>query len=321
MAGLQKLRIRVIARQGVNRLDKYLAGEFPELSRSSIQKLIRRGDVLVNGKEAKANQRVQLGDEIYVHLPPLEESMLLAEEIPVAVLYEDSDLIVIDKPAGLVVHPSPGHTAHTLVNALLARCPDLVGFGDNMRPGIVHRLDKDTSGVMVIAKNIRAQQYLVEQFKRGAVSKGYLVLVKGRLSPLQGVIEAPIGRDPADRKRMAVVKAGRPARTVYRVREYIGDHSLLDVSTETGRTHQIRVHLGAIGYPVVGDAVYGIRSDFVKRQFVHACRLGFCLPQNGEYREFISELPADLKKAIDELRRRHISGDSSALVANNQVMC
>jgi 23S rRNA pseudouridine1911/1915/1917 synthase len=321
MAELQKSQIRFTAKRAVSRLDKYLAGEFPELSRSSIQKLIRQGDVLVNGEEAKASQKVEPGDEVCIRVPPLEESTLLAEEIPVAVLYEDSDLVVIDKPAGLVVHPSPGHTAHTLVNALLARCPDLAGFGDNMRPGIVHRLDKDTSGVMVIAKNSRTQQYLVEQFKRGAVSKGYLVLVKGRLSPSRGIIEAPIGRDPADRKRMAVVKAGRPARTMYRVREYIGDHSLLDISTETGRTHQIRVHLAAIGYPVVGDAVYGVRSDFVKRQFVHACRLGFHLPQNGEYREFVSELPADLKRAINELRGRHILGNRSVLVANNHVMC
>lgn len=280
------------------RLDKYLAEACPELSRSRLQKLIEQGCILVNGYGAKTSQKLNVGDRIHVTLPPPEQVPLVAEAIPVNVIYEDDDLVVIDKPPGLVVHPSAGHTAHTLVNALLSRCPDLASFGDTMRPGIVHRLDRDTSGLIIIAKNSSVQQYLINQFKARSVSKGYLVLVKGKLTPSQGIIDAPVGRDPSDRKRMAVVTGGRPARTGYKVREYLGDYTLLEVTTETGRTHQIRVHLAAIGYPVVGDSVYGVKSDYVKRQFVHAYRLGFRLPASGEYREFTSELPPDLKRAL-----------------------
>jgi len=280
------------------RLDKYLAGKYPELSRSVLQKLIKQGHILVNDIGAKPSQKLSLGDKIYVSLPPPEEVSLAAEPIPVDVIYEDNDLLVICKPPGLVVHPSPGHTAHTLVNALLARCPDLAAFGDAMRPGIVHRLDRDTSGLMIIARNSRAQQYLINQFKDRSVSKSYLVLVKGKLTPSQGIIDAPIGRNPSNRKRMAVVASGRQARTGYKVKEYLDGYTLLDITTETGRTHQIRVHLAAIGYPVVGDPVYGVRSPYIKRQFVHAYRLGFCLPSSGQYREFTCGLYPDLKQAM-----------------------
>ena len=292
-----EVKILQVTLSGV-RLDKYLAREYPELSRSVLQKLIKQGCILVNDFAAKPSQKLSVGDRIYVALPPPEKISLAAEPIPVDVIYEDDDLLVICKPAGLVVHPSPGHTTHTLVNALLARCPDLASFGDAMRPGIVHRLDRDTSGLMIIAKNSRAQQYLINQFKTRSVSKGYLVLVKGKLIPGQGIIDAPLGRDPSNRKRMAVVTSGRQARTGYKVKEYLSGCTLLDVTTETGRTHQIRVHLSAIGYPVIGDAVYGVRSPYVKRQFVHAYRLGFRLPSSGEFREFTCELPSDLKRAI-----------------------
>lgn len=280
------------------RLDKYLAGEYPELSRSILQKLIKQGFILVNDFAARPSQKLNVGDRIYVALPPPEKISLAAEPIPVNVIYEDNDLLVICKPAGLVVHPSPGHTTHTLVNALLARCPDLAGFGDTMRPGIVHRLDRDTSGLMIIAKNSRAQQYLINQFRDRSVSKGYLVLVKGKLVPDKGIIDAPIGRDPSNRKRMAVLASGRQARTGYKVKEYIDGCTLLDITTETGRTHQIRVHLSAIGYPVIGDPVYGVKSPYVKRQFVHAYRLGFRLPADETYREFTCELSPDLKLAL-----------------------
>jgi 23S rRNA pseudouridine1911/1915/1917 synthase len=280
------------------RLDKYLAKEYPEFSRSRLQRLIEQGYILVNDCGAKASQKLNVGDKICVMLPPPEQLSLVAESIPVDVVYEDDDLLVLNKPAGLVVHPSPGHTVHTLVNALLAHCPGLLSFGDVMRPGIVHRLDRDTSGLMIVAKNSSAQQYLINQFKARSVSKGYLVLVKGKLTPRQGIIDAPLGRDPHNRKRMSVVAGGRQARTRYKVKEYLSDYALLDVTTETGRTHQIRVHLAAIGYPVVGDRVYGVRSDFVERQFVHAYKLGFRLPISGEYREFACELPPDLKQAI-----------------------
>jgi 23S rRNA pseudouridine1911/1915/1917 synthase len=280
------------------RLDKYLAKEYPDLSRSCLQKLIEQGYIELNGRRARASQKLNVGDEIYVSLPPPTPVSLAAESVPLDVIYEDDDLLLIDKPAGLVVHPSPGHTAHTLVNALLARCPDLAKFGDAMRPGIVHRLDRDTSGLMIVAKNSAAQQYLINQFKARSVSKGYLVLVKGKLIPSQGIIDASVGRDPYNRKRMAVISGGRQARTRYKVKDYLGDYTLLEVITETGRTHQIRVHLSAIGYPVVGDPVYGVRSAYVKRQFVHAYRLGFRLPTSGEYREFTCELPSDLKRAV-----------------------
>jgi len=204
----------------------------------------------------------------------------------------------------LVVHPSPGHASHTLVNAILAHCPSLATSEDLTRPGIIHRLDKDTSGLMIIAKNDYARQYLVNQFKSHAVTKGYLVLVKGRPSPEQGAIEAPIGRDPHNRKRMAITETGKEASTQYKVKEYLNGYTLLEVAPRTGRTHQIRVHLSAIGYPVVGDPIYGTKRRHeakalcLKRQFIHAYRLGFLLPSTNEYREFTCPLPADLKQAL-----------------------
>lgn len=286
------------------RLDKYLAKKYPDLSRSYIQKLIEQSHVLVNGYGAKASQKLNVGDEINISLPPPEPTSLIAEPIPLTIVYEDNDLIVLNKPAGLTVHPAPGHTSHTLVNALLAHCPDLAKFGNSLRPGIVHRLDKDTSGLMIIAKNSAAQQNLINQFKTRSVSKGYFVLVKGKLTPARGVIEAPIGRHPANRKRMAIVTSGRQAKTGYRVKEYLDNYTLLEVTIETGRTHQIRVHLSAIGYPVVGDPVYGIKSVYLKRQFVHAYRLGFHLPSSEEYKEFTCELPQDLKQALELIKQQ-----------------
>ncbi|MQY67732.1 MAG: RluA family pseudouridine synthase, partial [Dehalococcoidia bacterium] len=196
---------------------------------------------------------------------------------------------------------APGHPAHTLVNAILAHFPHLADIGDSLRPGVVHRLDKDTSGVMLVAKNSAAQADLAKQFKSHSVTKAYLALVRGRLEPENGIIEADIGRDPHNRKRMAVVAAGREARTEYRVIRYIGGYTLLEVMPETGRTHQIRVHLAAIGFPVVGDKVYGVKSPHLSRQFLHASRLGFKLPSSGEYVEFESELPEDLAKALEAI--------------------
>ena len=292
-----KVRIFKIV-EPASRLDKYLAVQCPELSRARLQRLIEQGYVLVNGCEVKASQGLRICDEVRMTLPPPQPTSLVAESIPITIVYEDDDLVVVNKPAGLTVYPAPGHTSHTLVNALLARCPDLDNFGDSMRPGIVHRLDKDTSGLMIVAKNTYAQHYLINQFKARSVTKSYGVLVRGRLTPMHGSIEAPIGRDKSNRKRMAVVSDGRYARTSYQVKEYLSDYTLLDVVIETGRTHQIRVHLAAIKYPVVGDPVYGVRSAYLNRQFVHAQRLGFCLPSNGEYCEFSCELPADLQKAL-----------------------
>ncbi len=298
MVNPPQLEVKTLqVKESAVRLDKYLVKEYPELSRSRVQKLIGQGYILVNGCQVKASHKLSIGDSISVCLPAAEPISLVAEPIPLTVIYEDNDLLVIDKPAGLVVHPSPGHTSHTLINALLARCPDLASFGNTMRPGIVHRLDRDTSGLMVIAKNSSAQKYLINQFKTRSVSKGYIVLVKGKLTPSKGIIDAPVDRDPSHRKRMAIVSGGRRAITRYKVMEYLDDYTLLEITTETGRTHQIRVHLSAIGFPVVGDPVYGVRSAYVKRQFVHAHKLGFHLPSGG-YREFTCDLPCELKQSI-----------------------
>jgi 23S rRNA pseudouridine1911/1915/1917 synthase len=283
------------------RLDKYVCHQLGELSRTRIQKLIADGYITVNDQVVKAGLRLNVGDRLRVIIPPAPPSHLMPEAIPLNIIYEDDDLLVIDKPAGLPVHPAPGHPSHTLVNALLSHFPHLADISDSMRPGIVHRLDKDTSGVMLVAKNSVAQANLVEQFKARSVAKAYLVLVKGHLTPEDGAIEAPIGRDPGNRKRMAVVAGGREARTEYRVIRYIGDYTLLEVRPETGRTHQIRVHLSAIGFPVVGDKVYGVKSASLSRQFIHACRLGFKLPSSGEYVEFKSELPPDLAQALKDI--------------------
>jgi 23S rRNA pseudouridine1911/1915/1917 synthase len=290
----------LIADEAGERLDRYL-GQRLELSRTQIQKLIADGFVTVNGQTAKAGLRLNAGDRLGVVLPPTPPSPLTPEAMPLNIIYEDDDLLVIDKPAGLTVHPAPGHPSHTLVNALLSHFPHLAALSGSLRPGIVHRLDRDTSGVMVVAKNSLAQTKLVEQFRARSVAKAYLVLVKGHLTPENGVIEAPIGRDPRNRKKMAVVAKGREARTEYRVKKYIGGYTLLEVFPETGRTHQIRVHLGAIGFPVVGDKVYGVRSPFLSRQFLHASRLGFKLPSSGRYREFKSELPPDLAQALRDI--------------------
>jgi 23S rRNA pseudouridine1911/1915/1917 synthase len=288
-----------ITRAG-GRLDKYIAEECPELSRSYVQRLMSEGYITVNDRAAKSSLRLNVGDRVTAIIPPPAPPSPLPEEIPVNIVYEDSDLLVVDKPTGLTVHPAPGHPSHTLVNAILAHCPDLT-IGGSVRPGIVHRLDKNTSGLMVVAKNDAAHQDLSNQIKARSVLKRYLVLVQGRLSPERGIIEAPIGRDVSNRKRMAVVSQGREARTQYQVIRYLDNFTLLEVTLETGRTHQIRVHLSAIGFPVVGDEVYGRKSPILKRQFVHACHLGFRLPSSGDWMEFSSELAPDLKEALERI--------------------
>jgi len=292
----------VIDRSGT-RLDKYVGEKCPELSRTYAQRLIADGYVTVNDRVVKPGLKLSIGDRLRVAIPPTAPGLLLPEAIPLNIIYENGDLLVVDKPAGLTVHPAPGHPNHTLVNAILSHFPDLADVNDSLRPGVVHRLDKDTSGVMLVAKNRTAQLNLADQFKTHSVFKAYLVLVKGHLTPESGIIEAPMGRDPRNRKRMAVVAEGKEARTEYRVIKYIDNYTLLEVMPETGRTHQIRVHLSAIGYPVVGDKVYGVKSSYLSRQFMHACRLGFKLPSTGEYVEFTSELPRDLEQALSTIER------------------
>ncbi|MDY6907808.1 MAG: RluA family pseudouridine synthase [Chloroflexota bacterium] len=289
-----------VDRAGV-RLDRYVADECADLSRSSVQRLIEEGLVTVNGRAARAGLKLNAGDRIVVMAPPPQATVPQPEAIPLRIVYEDGDVLVVDKPAGLTVHPAPGHPEHTLVNAVLAHCPDLGGTGSDARPGIVHRLDRDTSGLMVVAKSERAYRSLTEQMRSRTVTKRYLALVEGHLSPEQGIIEAALGRDPQRRMRMAVVSQGREAVTRYRVIEYLDGRTLLEVTPETGRTHQIRVHLAAIGHPVVGDQVYGSRSPLVARQFLHAWRLGFELPGSGERAEFEAALPSDLEAALKGL--------------------
>jgi len=290
----------VVDKQGT-RLDRYVVERCPQLSRTQAQRLIVGGNVKVNDRVAKAGLKLNTGDRVNIIIPCTPPSPLAPEAIPLNIVYEDNDLLVIDKPAGLAIHPAPGHPSHTLVNAILSYVPDLPDSNGSLRPGIVHRLDKDTSGVMVVAKNSQAQLNLIDQFKARSVVKAYLVLVKGHLTPEDGAIEALIGRSLRNRKRMAVVAEGREARTQYHVVKYIGNYTLLEVRPETGRTHQIRVHLSAIGYPVVGDTMYGVKSAYLSRQFLHACRLGFTLPSSGEYVEFKSELPPDLEQALKDI--------------------
>ncbi|MEA1958254.1 MAG: RluA family pseudouridine synthase [Chloroflexota bacterium] len=295
-------RIDLIVDRVGERLDRYVAAECPQLSRSHVQRLIEDGNVTVNGTPAKSGHKLKEGDMVAVVVPPPTSIELEPEDIPLSIVYEDDDVLVIDKPAGLTVHPAPGHSEHTLVNAILAHCHDL-SINGSIRPGIVHRLDKDTSGVMMIAKNDSAQRDLSEQIRSRFVLKQYTVLVHGRLSPEKGVIEAPIGRDPSHRKRMAVVASGREARTHYRVTKYFEGYTLLEVTLETGRTHQIRVHLSATGFPVAGDSIYGKGLSIMGRQFVHASRLGFRLPSSGEWVEFESPLPRDLEEAVEHLAK------------------
>ena len=283
------------------RLDKFVSRKLMQFSRARLQKLIGESYVLVNGIASKSSLKLNAGDKLTVTIPPPPPSSLSPEDIPLKIIYEDDDLLAIDKPAGLTVHPAPGHPSHTLVNAILSHFPHLANMGDSLRPGIVHRLDKDTSGVMLVAKNATAQAKLQEQFKSRAVEKTYLALVKGHLAPERGMIEAPIGRHPSNRKKMAVVSRGREARTMYQVVRYIGNYTLLEVKPETGRTHQIRVHLAAIGYPVMGDALYGVKSPLLSRQFLHAHRLKIKLPSSGEFKEFMSPLAEDLERALGKM--------------------
>ena len=295
--------LELTADRGGERLDTFIARRCPELSRNQARRLIDEGLVSVDGRQAKPSEGVTAGLRVNVTIPPPQTIDLAPEAIPLTIIYQDGDIIVLDKPAGLTVHPAPGHPSGTLVNALLAACPDLRGIAGTLRPGIVHRLDKDTSGLMVVAKNDRAQRALQGQLKDRVVRKTYLALVRGVPAPREGTIEAPIGRHPKNRKKMAVVADGRESTTRYRVREEIagGKYSLLEVEPVTGRTHQVRVHLAAIGHPVVGDATYGRSSEAIGRQFLHAHKLAFAMPLGGRTVEFVSPLPADLREALSRL--------------------
>lgn len=287
------------------RLDKVISARVQDLSRAATQRLIKTGEVTVNGHTSKPSYHVQAGDEVVVHVPADTPEPVLPEDIPLDIIYEDDVLLVVNKPAGMVVHPALGHSSGTLVNAVLAHCPQVADVGGVERAGIVHRLDKDTSGLILIAKDEAIQAALQRQFKRRQVAKTYLALTEGQVHPREGVIEVPIGRDKRHRKRMAVVRRGRRARTVYRAIEYFADHTLLEVRPHTGRTHQVRVHMAWMGYPLVGDAVYGRHRQRLlrDRHFLHASRLCFTHPATGEEVEFKAPLPPELAAVLTRLRR------------------
>lgn len=287
------------------RLDAWLATEEPELSRARWQSLIDDGFVTVNGEAVKRNHKLAAGDRVAWSIPEPVSTDVLAEDIPLDVLYEDRDIIVINKPAGRVVHPAAGNESGTLVNALLHHCKDLAGIGGEMRPGIVHRLDKDTSGVMVVAKNESAMTELARQFKERKTSKEYMAIVRGVPAPPTGTIETTIGRHPIHRKKMAVdVRNGRKALSHYRVEEAFKAAALVSVQIETGRTHQIRVHMAHIRHPIVGDSVYG-RSSSLKapRQMLHAAKLSFTHPGSKEPVSFEAPLPQDIVEVISRHRQ------------------
>ncbi len=295
-------RREFVVEVGQVRLDQFLALQDTQLTRAQLHRLIVQGQVLLNGRSAKPAQKVRSGDLVSLTIPPPRVTDVVPQWMPLTLVYQDSDIVVIDKPAGLSVHPGPGHPDQTLVNGLLARCPDIQGVGGAIRPGIVHRLDKDTSGLMMVAKNHHAHQELSNQIKDRRVTKGYMALATGVVSPDAGIIDQPIARDPRHRKRMAVVAGGRESRTRYRVVENPSGHSLLELALETGRTHQIRVHLAHLGHPLLGDGVYGKASPLLDRHFLHANLLGFQHPRTGEALEFRAELPPDLAGVLEELR-------------------
>ena len=304
--GPREYHLNVEPNQSGQRWDVFLAAALgPELSRSRLQHLIQMGRVQVQGKAPKASLRVSGGEQIIVKVPPPEPLAVVAEDRPLTVIYEDQYLLVIDKPAGLVVHPAPGHRRGTVVNALLAHCGDkLADIGGKLRPGIVHRLDKDTSGLLVVAKTEAAHQGLTLALKERTVKRSYLCLAHGWMKPDQSTVDAPIGRHPKMRLKMAVVPSGRSARTYFTVLERLENYSYLKATLDTGRTHQIRVHLAFVGHPVVGDPLYGRRQGNLglKRQFLHAAKLSFLHPVTGEELGFSSPLPEDLMAVLSRLR-------------------
>lgn len=312
----------------VSRLDRYVSDHLPELSRAAVQRLIDDGQILVDGVARKASYKIQIGETITVRIPPPESAIPKAQKIPLDILYEDDDLIVVNKPAGMVVHPAAGHSEGTLVNAILAHCPNL-NVGGVERPGIVHRLDSETSGIIVVAKNDAAMRNLQAQFKSRRVHKTYLALVDGIVKPPRGKIDAPIGRDLKHRQKMAVVTQGkmRASVTVYRTlatfhpersgtlsgaeqsrrvasqSKNTESYTLIEAQPQTGRTHQIRVHLAFLGFPVVADSIYGkTKNAFgLARQFLHAWKISFALPRDGREVSFTAPLPADLQQALRQL--------------------
>jgi len=286
------------------RLDVYLSNALEDKSRSYIQGLIEKENVKVNNAVKKSNYKLRENDEVTFVVPDPVELDVVAEDIPLDILYEDSDVIIINKPQGMVVHPASGVHSGTLVNALLGHCTDLSGINGVSRPGIVHRIDKDTSGVLIIAKNDNAHNKLAEQFKDHSMTRAYIALTEGVIKNDEGTIEANLGRHPVEKIKMAVVKDGRHAVTHYKVLERYKSNTLVECRLETGRTHQIRVHMAHIGHPLVGDPVYGYKKQrfSLEGQMLHAKVLGFIHPTTGEYMEFESKIPEYFQRVINILR-------------------
>ena len=302
-------QINLISDMNGERIDRFLSGNLEDLSRSYIQKLMKDGRILVNGKPVKANYKLSAGDEICVSVPEPETLDIQPENIPLDILYEDDDILVVNKPKGMVVHPYPGHYSHTLVNAVLYHCGEnLSGINGVIRPGIVHRIDMDTTGSLLICKNDRSHQILAEQLKEHSITRRYHAVVYGNFKEERGTVNAPIGRHPVDRKKMSTKSSsGRPAVTHYRVLERFGNYTYIECELETGRTHQIRVHMSSIGHPILGDAVYGpAKCPFnLEGQTLHAKILGIRHPSTGEYMEFDAPLPEYFVSLLNLLRKQN----------------
>lgn len=296
--------LQITETQNGTRLDSFLAEELDGISRSYLQKLIGEQQILVNDKAVKANYKVKTGDVLLINIPDAAPIDVLPEEMNLNIVYEDSDLLVVNKPVGLVVHPAHGHYSGTLVNGLLAHCKDLSGINGMMRPGIVHRIDKDTSGLLMIAKNDLAHQHLAAQLKEHSIKRAYYALVQGIISEPAGLVDAPIGRHETDRKKMAVTfKNSKEARTHYYVKERFARHTFIECRLETGRTHQIRVHMSYLGHPLVGDPLYGTRKNNLDfpGQALHAYALGFIHPRTGEELYFEAPLPEHFQTVLKNL--------------------
>ena len=303
---MKQLCLQVDSAYAGERIDKYLAEVMNDYSRSFLQKQLKDGNVSVNEKTAKASLKVAEDDEVRIFIPENKEPDIVPEDIPLDILYEDQQLLVVNKPKGMVVHPSAGHYSHTLVNALMFHCKDqLSGINGVLRPGIVHRIDMDTTGALVVCKTDLAHQSLAEQLKIHSITRKYRAIVHGRLKEDFGTIEGTIGRHPTDRKKMAInVKNGKPATTHYKVLERFDQFTYVECELETGRTHQIRVHMSSIGHPLLGDVVYGPKKSAVPNlqgQTLHAMVLGFLHPVSNEYMEFTAPLPEYFEKLLKKL--------------------
>ncbi|OMP68538.1 RluA family pseudouridine synthase [Domibacillus epiphyticus] len=301
---MEKIQFTVKEEENGSRIDKLAAAQDEQFSRTQVQEWLKEGRVLVNDKPVKPNYKAASGDEVVIHIPEPEELQIEAEDLNLDVYYEDADVIVVNKPRGMVVHPAPGHVTGTLVNGLLFHCKDLSGINGVMRPGIVHRIDKDTSGLLMVAKNDLAHEKLVNQLVEKSVTRKYKAIVHGVIQHDFGTIDAPIGRDTKDRQKMAVIDHGKVAVTHFHVIERFHDFTLVECELETGRTHQIRVHMKYIGFPLAGDPKYGPRKTLnIDGQALHAGVLGFVHPRTGEYVEFEAPAPKEFEDLIFELKK------------------